>query len=137
MSKDFKRFFYKKTVVEEGDTIWRAWYLIDKQTREGVHFHGYQYKDSYENGDYIPWRGNMYRFSPHGIEKHRTKPIYKGQEPLKNCNVTGGDCYCDGTSLQASREFGRINPEKEDDYIWETLRHYYRIWIEDEDGDDR
>ncbi len=36
MSKDFKRFFYKKTVVEEGDTIWttlryfyRVWFEDD------------------------------------------------------------------------------------------------------------
>lgn len=61
MSKDFKRFFYKKTVVEEGDTIWLAWYLIDRERREGVHFHGIQYKDSYKPVTYEPWE-NMLEF---------------------------------------------------------------------------
>lgn len=136
MNKDYTKFHYKKVVLDYEDSVWFSWYLIDKETREGVHLHGYQYKDSYKVGEYIPWENNMYRFSPHGIEMHRTKPVYEGQEPLKDCEVTGGDCFCDGTSLAAKRVFGHINPETEDDYIWMKLRYYYRIWIEEKDETD-
>lgn len=138
MDKDFKRFFYKKTVVEEGDTIWLAWYLIDRERREGVHFHGIQYKDSYKPVTYEPWENNQYRFASHGIEKHSKTPLYEGQEPLKDCEVTGGDCYCDGTSLMARERLGHINPDSknDDDTIWMTLHYFFRAWFEEEENNE-
>lgn len=49
--------------------------------------------------------------------------------------MTGGDCYCDGSSLQASERLGHIDPDSEDDeeYIWIVLRAYYYNWIEEAD----
>ena len=133
MSKDFEKFIYKKVCFEEPEVRFHLWYLIDKKTREGVHFHGQEYRENYNASDYRPWYNNQHRFSAHGIEMHKKTPVYEGQKPLENCDVTGGDCYCDGSSLQASEQLGHINPNKDDDYVWSVLHYYFGIWIEEKD----
>lgn len=126
------RFIYKKMQFLEKDVTGYFWYLIHKETRNGVHFHGQQYNENYEYGDFCPWDDfengrNHYRFAAHGIELHSTKPMYKGHKKLEYpCDVTCGDCYCDGTSLMASRSLGFINPDGQHDImIWNVLHDWY------------
>lgn len=128
---DYKNYIYKKVQILQEKQTYFYWYLIHNENRVGVHFHGCQYSEDYEYGEYCPWDGfeggrNKYRFSTRGIEIHDKKPIYENQKPLKNCEVTGGDCYCDGTSLMAERQLGFINPSGEDDvYIWNVLHDWF------------
>ena len=120
-------FFYKKVQVLDKDGAYHLWYLINRKQRQGVHFHGRLYK---EPSDYVK-QDNRYGFMAHGIESHNRQPVYDEQTPVEGCEVTGGKCYCDGSSLQASERLGYINPNREldDSYIWAVLHEYYESWI--------
>lgn len=121
-----EKFIYYKTQQVGPKEVQYAWFLIDKKTREGVHFHGYTIADDRFN------MANMFGFFAAGIESHRQKPNYEGHEPVKgNCIVTGGDCYCDGSSLQASERLGNVHPERDDATIWNVLHEYFGYWIEE------
>jgi len=128
---DSKNFIYKKMQFVEVGFIQYFWYLIHRETRNGVHFHGQQYNENYDYGKYCPWDDfehgrSCHRFSAHGIEVHSIKPMYNGQTAIEDCDVTGGDCYCDGSSLSASRYLGHINPNGSDDVvIWNVLHDWY------------
>jgi hypothetical protein len=126
MTKNYEKFTYMKQVVETELCISYAWYLMDKhKARQGVHFHGVVY-----NRDKNLGFQNKHGFMAHGIESHSQKPHSEYDTPLKNCIVTCGDCYCDGSSLQASERLGWINPDGSDDEaIWEVLHGYYDAWI--------
>lgn len=132
MSRDFDDFIYKKVQTELEDRTYFYWYLIHRNSRNGAHFHGCQYSENYDSSTCTPWEysehgTSQYRFASQGIEIHSTKPLYNGHKPLSSfCNVTQGDCYCDGTSLYADRELGFINPSGADDeIIWNVLHNYY------------
>lgn len=122
---DFENFVYKKEQWVKEDQINYSWYLINRDRREGVHFHGVLREDS----EYF--NGNKYHFAAYGIEAHHQKPLYKNHQPVKDCFVTGGDCYCSGSSLQADEQLGHINPNSVEDerYIWQVLHEYYDSWI--------
>ena len=122
---DFENFTYKKEQWVKPNQIIFYWYLINIERREGVHFHGVLREDDKY------FTGNKYHFAAYGIEAHYKKPLCDKHQPVKNCFVTGGDCYCTGSSLQADERLGYINPssiEHERD-IWHVLHEYYNIWI--------
>lgn len=124
--KDFDKFTYKKVQVIQDKATYFFWYLINKDRREGVHFHGALYEDKT-----MCSLCNQHGFMTHGIEAHRKTPSYKEHKPVPNCDVTGGDCYCDGSSLQAEQHLGHIDPTgRDDDIIWNVLHEYYGHWIE-------
>lgn len=127
-----ERFIYKKVQVESEVSKDFFWYLIARETREGVHFHGSQYKDK-ARFDAFNYSNNRYSFAAYGIEMHSIKPRYERQKPIEYyCEVVGGEnkCYCDGSSLQASERLGWVNPEGSDDTaIWNTLHEYFDSWL--------
>lgn len=124
-----EKFIYFKTQRIDQVSINYCWYLIDKVTREGVHFHGQKYFDIGSMSGFL----NEFAFMANGIECHKKQPHYDGHTPVKGyCLVTLGDCYCDGSSLQASEQLGYINPDGvHDDHVWSVLHQYYGYWIED------
>lgn len=121
--RNFEKYIYHKTVTERKDGIFFCWYLIGKKNREGVHFHGHVPDKPFS-------LSNQFNFFASGIERHKKTPDREGHEPVKNCIVTGGDCYCDGSSLQASERLGFVNPNNDDEIIWSVLHEYYGYWIE-------
>jgi hypothetical protein len=136
MYNDTKNFIYKKvSFARDGLGTNYAWYLINKERREGVHFHGCKYAVGTEVYDILARDCNKHNFSTYGIESHKKTKQHENQTPQENCDVTGGDCYCDGSSLQAREKLGFINPDSLDDdrYIWNVLHDYYASWIGGED----
>lgn len=59
------------------------------------------------------------------IDYHSPVPLYPDQIPVHDCQYTGGDCYCDGTSLGASELFDKAVADPSE--IWKTLIS----WLED------
>lgn len=126
---DFNKFIYKKVQIIQENYTYYYWYLINKELRNGVHFHGVKRHDSEEYFK-LPFNNNQYGFETLGIESHSKEPLYEGHKPIPNCDVTGGDCYCDGTSLYASEKLGDINPDKCDERVWFELHYLYKNWHE-------
>ena len=58
------------------------------------------------------------------IGYHSPKPMYEGQTPM-DCDVLGGQCYYDGSSLQA-QEFEDEFLRGGDDAVWPMLEARYR-----------
>jgi len=128
MTLNHEKFIYWKEQRIDSYCVTYGWFLADKKTREGVHFHCTKRHDQTKASFYS---SNGYGCDCFGIERHSKSPIYEGQRPVKDCHVTGGDCYCDGTSLWAERDLGHICPDgKDDDSIWGVLHGYYYSWIE-------
>ena len=127
--KNFDKFLYHKEITERdnfGKTY--AWYLVHKEHRNGVHFHGMT-RDKTSN--LYAQDCNHFGFITLGIEMHSKNPLWSEQTPISNCWVTGGDCYCDGSSMAAREELGHISPDgKDDDYIWLTLEDWYKCKFE-------
>lgn len=121
---DYEKFIYEKKIIFRENTINYAWHLINKETREGMEFHG-AYCRSESN------------FFPYGIEMHKTSPFYAGQEPIDNCSITLGTCYCSGSSLLGRELLGHIDPEnrEHDAEVYDILHKYFDIWILEEDDD--
>lgn len=123
-----KDFIYKKVQILEETGTYYLWYLIHRETRTGVHFHGKKYTDEFMLKSGMT---NQYFFYAYGLEKHSKTPNYEGHTPIENCEVTGGDCYCDGSSLMASERLGFVNPDSEQDekHIWFVLHDLYESWF--------
>lgn len=119
---DYENFIYKKEQYFNDDNVTFYWYLINKKRREGVHLYGIQRPDT------TYFKGNQYNFFPLSIEAHYQKPSYEGEGSVDDCFVTGGKCYCTGSSSMAERMFRYTNP-KNDEYIWKTLHKCYNDWI--------
>ena len=61
------------------------------------------------------------RFCPTAADLgyHSKKPMYEGQEPIaNNCELTGGDCYYDGSGIAAEGIY-KVLVEKGSDAVWE------------------
>ena len=110
--------YWKEQRFNGGDVFY-YWYIADSE-RNGVHFHGLRYERAREF-----LRVNRYRFYTLGIGIHSKKAIYDGQTPISDCHVTGGNCYCDGTSLYAEERLGHVNPDNCDAEVWHVLENFY------------
>jgi len=132
---DHDKFLYeKKQILQDGVTTY-MWYLINRDKRNGVHFHG---RKKHDVGEYFrtPFcNGNQFCFDASGIESHSKTPIYKDHKPIENCFVTGGDCYYDGTSLIATERLGHVDPDNCDAEVWCELEYLYKQWHEEQEND--
>jgi len=54
------------------------------------------------------------------IGYHSLTPMYEGQTSMAKCKVTDGDCYYDGSSLQAD-EYLEILIKEGTDGLWSAL----------------
>jgi hypothetical protein len=62
---------------------------------------------------------------PADLGYHSKKPIYEDQELLTNdCELTGGDCYYDGTACGAESVYD-VLVEKGSDAVWDILEERY------------
>ena len=61
-----------------------------------------------------------------GLDGHWKVPQYEGQPPIIDCPITGGDCYCDGTSITKDL-FAQFLAEG-DSAIWTKLEECYENW---------
>lgn len=77
-----------------------------------------------EKLDNNPWHKKL--FSGLGsIDYHLPIPTWEGQTPVENCEYTGGDCYCDGSGLEAGKLFDRAVADPAQ--IWVTMVE----WLEE------
>lgn len=125
---NYEKFIYKKMQIQQEKQTYYYWYLINKENREGVHFHGAKIHDL--SNELFTSYINEYGFKTYGIEQHSKTPLYPDQEPVKDCEVTCGDCYCSGTSLYASENLGDVNPDNCDPKVWMELEYLYKEWFE-------
>lgn len=127
---DHQKFAYWTERHIEADSVLYFWYLVNRETKNGVHFHGIKYHPKFlqEHGQYI--RVNRHNFSNSGIERHASKG--SGKPSQKNCRATTGDCWHDGTSLAASERLGHVNPDRADEEIWSTLHGFYESWFRED-----
>lgn len=58
------------------------------------------------------------------IDWHSPVPLYVDQTPQHDCMHTGGDCYCDGSSLESNTLFNKWLEDQE--YVWVELEE----WLE-------
>jgi len=124
------KFVFWHKIESHKDNNYHFWFCVDKKTRKGVHLHGRQ---SLKTDDKIFLRdANHYGFYPFGVEKHSPTPLFEGQEPSKNCVVTGGDCYCDGTSMGAFKMYQHLDPNEDPAYVFRSLEIWYYNWFDDE-----
>jgi hypothetical protein len=62
---------------------------------------------------------------PYDLGYHSPVPMYDGQEPISdNCEITGGDCYYDGSTLAAENIY-KILLYHGSDGVWKELE---RVW---------
>lgn len=66
---------------------------------------------------------------PADIGYHSRVPHYEGHEPMKeDCEVIGGKCYYDGSSLQAN-DFYNILVQEGGEALWKALEVRYDEWL--------
>lgn len=65
------------------------------------------------------------------IGYHSRKPMYEDHKPMPgDCSLLGGECYYDGSSLQADKWIeGFLNGGTA--WLWPKLEEYYRAVFED------
>lgn len=58
---------------------------------------------------------------------HSPRPMYEEHSPMGSCHLLEGDCFYDGSGLQAEKLLERVmvNGEIVDDLIWVFLEEYY------------
>ena len=62
---------------------------------------------------------------PADLGYHSKTPTYEGQEPLTHdCELTGGDCYYDGSGLAAEGVYNTL-VEKGSDAVFDILEKQY------------
>jgi hypothetical protein len=67
------------------------------------------------------------------IGYHSPKPMYEGQASMGNdCPWIDGECFYDGSSLQAEEVF-KVFRASGEEALWELLEERYRDWFESKD----
>lgn len=61
-----------------------------------------------------------------GLDGHWKVPQYEGQPPMKNCQLTGGDCYCDGTAL--TDDVFQLLVREGEEAVWKLMESRYEAW---------
>ena len=59
------------------------------------------------------------------IGQHHKEPQYEDQIPSNDCEVTGGQCFCDGTSLWGKEEWMLGFLHGGSDWLFARLEEYY------------
>lgn len=65
------------------------------------------------------------------LDHHGHKPSYDGQTPSQNCELTGGECYGDGTSLWFGEAWMLGFLHGGSDWLWPRLEELYEHWLAD------
>lgn len=60
------------------------------------------------------------------VSQHHKEPQYEGQMLVKECDLTGGDCYADGTSLLGKEAWLPGFLHGGSDWLFDRLEDYYR-----------
>lgn len=121
--------FYRKDFSDRGKVYRITWYL--RGPKGVVQLQGLVLPASsslrkiYADGDLIPVDGGM--LLPSDLGYHSPVPLYEGQEPIDDdCEVIGGTCYYEGSSLPAQRPFKRWQSSGyNDSVIRERLERAY------------
>lgn len=72
---------------------------------------------------------------PADLGYHSPKPMYEGQRKMgDDCEVLGGVCYYDGSTLNALLVFNLLR-EKGGEAVWERLEQEYANRFERKEGD--
>ena len=71
-----------------------------------------------------------YKPLPADLGYHSPSPQYEGQTKRK-CDILGGDCYYDGSGLNAERVFDILLQEG-DEGVWKELERYYNVIFNEE-----
>lgn len=61
-----------------------------------------------------------------GLDGHWKMATYPEQTAIEGCKITGGNCYCDGTSLTQDL-FDKLVAEG-DEAVWRELERRYEAW---------
>lgn len=61
---------------------------------------------------------------------HSPRPLYDGQSPMGECDVLEGQCFYDGSSLNADLLVENFIAQG-DAYVWAALEAYYRFTFAD------
>ena len=61
---------------------------------------------------------------PADLGYHSPKPRYEDQSAMDDCDILGGECYYDGSGLNAERVYERLLREG-DQGVWLALEGYY------------
>ena|SRR3990167_4925206 len=84
------------------------------------------------SGWYPEWKKYRYEDSspfsvlPSDLGYHSPKPMYESQSPMGECSwVEGGQCYYDGSSLNAEKPFDILIMQGET-ALWRFLEDYHR-----------
>lgn len=64
---------------------------------------------------------------PASVDGHWRISQYEGQTPTTGCDITGGDCYCNGSGLLAEDLFNLLVAEGEE-AVWKKLEEIYESW---------
>ena len=91
------------------------------------------YTLTYASGTIEGWRTRSV-FNPDlyygGIEVHSKTPMYEGQvDPFMNCELTGGDCYPDGSSLAYERDIKDLFDVTAPDEMYAELARWAAIYL--------
>jgi hypothetical protein len=79
--------------------------------------------DRYEKGESL--NPCLFKGYPADLGYHSPKPMYKDQSAMRNdCDILGGQCYYDGSGLNAERPFG-ILVSQGLEALWKFLEEYY------------
>lgn len=64
-------------------------------------------------------------YLPTGIDYHDTVPHYAGHTPIEDCTFVGGPCYCDGSSLAATKLWNEYILTGNEEVIWKELESWH------------
>lgn len=72
-----------------------------------------------------PWL--FHKPMPAGVDGHWKTPQYIEQRAIQCCELTGGDCYSDGSALLSNDLFDLL-VAKGDQAVWKRLEELYEVW---------
>lgn len=70
----------------------------------------------------FPWL--LHEPMPADLGYHSRKPLYEDQHGRSDCDLLGGECYYDGSTLNAERLMDTLRLEG-DEGVWRELEAYY------------
>lgn len=65
------------------------------------------------------------------LDAHHKESQYEWQSPIANCDLTDGECYCDGTNLWFGEAWMEGFLSGGTDWLWPRLEQLYYHWLED------
>lgn len=98
-----------------------SWYLPHNQA------------SSYEMFSEYPFDPLKQMMQPHlvSLDMHSHTPQYEDQYAAEDCEVTGGKCYGDGTSLWFGEAWMEGFLHGGTEWLWPRLEELYEYWLAD------